>query len=140
MKNLFLFIALVTIFANSNAQGADSIQKHRYYCEIMGVATGVTTSSIKIDFGDKTLYPAGLIGSKLDLVDEDGKKVRFKNIVDAANYLSSKGWTFQQAYTTTFSLGSPSSIVHWIFYKDAINVEDALKGITTKDEYKANNK
>ena len=53
-------------------------------------------------------------------------------MVDAGNYMSNKGWTFVQAYTSVY--GS-QAIVHWIFCKEATNPNEAVKGIMTKDEY-----
>ena len=53
-------------------------------------------------------------------------------MVDAANYMVERGWKFQQAYS---SLYSGNSIIHWIFFKDAANMEEAKEGIMTKAEY-----
>ena len=39
---------------------------------------------------------------------------------------------FQQAYSSVYG-GNP--IIHWIFFKDADNIEEAKEGIMTKDEY-----
>ena len=66
------------------------------------------------------------------LVDEKGEEIPFNSMVDAGNYLSEKGWTFLQAYSSIY--GS-QAIVHWIFYKEADSPEDAVKGIITKEEY-----
>lgn len=57
-------------------------------------------------------------------------------MVDAANYMVDRGWTFQQAYSSVYS-GNP--IIHWIFYKDAENMEKASEGIMTKSEYQRTN-
>lgn len=52
-------------------------------------------------------------------------------MVDAANYMSEKGWNFLQAY-----IYSDNVIQHWIFYKEADSQEEAGKGIMTKESYK----
>ena len=52
-------------------------------------------------------------------------------MVDAANYMSEKGWNFQQAYTSVYA---GNVIQHWIFYKEAETQEEAGKGIMTKRE------
>ena len=54
-------------------------------------------------------------------------------MVDAANYMVERGWHFQQAYSSIYG-GNP--IIHWIFYKDAENMQKAREGIMTKDEHK----
>ena len=64
---------------------------------------------------------------------KNGKEIKFNRMVDAANYMAEKGWTFQQAYSSTNS-GIP--VIHWIFYKDASNFDEARKGIITQEEYK----
>ena len=53
-------------------------------------------------------------------------------MVDAANYMVDKGWNFQQAYSSAYG-GKP--VIHWIFYKDADNMDKAREGIMTKTEY-----
>ena len=53
-------------------------------------------------------------------------------MVDAANYMVDKGWNFQQAYSSTYG-GKP--VIHWIFCKDADNMDKAREGIMTKTEY-----
>ena len=67
------------------------------------------------------------------MVDEDGKEIDFNSMVDAANYMSEKGWNFQQAYTSFYE---GNVIHHWIFYKEADSQEEAGKGIMTKKKYK----
>lgn len=47
-------------------------------------------------------------------------------MVDAANYMVDKGWNFQQAYSSAYG-GKP--VIHWIFYKDADNMDKAREGI-----------
>ena len=53
-------------------------------------------------------------------------------MVDAGNYMSDKGWTFIQAYTSVYS---SQAIIYWIFYKEALSPNVAIKGIMTKDAY-----
>lgn len=107
-------------------------QSKKYYCEIKGVEK---TAGLKIvfDFGSNPIYSAwGGLKSKQKLVDEKGEEIPFNSMVDAGNYLSDKGWTFVQAYTSVYGL---QAIVHWIFTKEAKSPEEAIKGIMTKDEY-----
>ena len=75
----------------------------------------------------------GGLKNKQKLVDEKGEEIPFNSMVDAGNYMSDKGWNFQQAYTSVY--GS-QAIVHRIFYKDAESPEKAIEGIETKETYK----
>ena len=111
-----------------------SAQTKRYYCEVKGVEKALTSGlKIVFDFGNNPVYSAwGGLKSKQKLVDEKGEEIPFNSMVDAGNYLSDKGWTFVQAYTSVY--GS-QAIVHWIFVKEATSPEEAVKGIMTKDDY-----
>lgn len=109
-------------------------QTNRYYCEVKGIEKDFSSGlKIVFDFGDNPVYSAwGGLNNKQKLVDDSGKEIPFNSMVDAGNYLSSKGWNFVQAYTSAYG---GQAIVHWIFYKDAPSPEDAVKGIMTKEQY-----
>lgn len=129
MKIVFLvcFISLQTLSTLAQAK--------RYYCEIKGVEKELSSGlKIVFDFGNNPVYStwSGL-KSKQKLVNENGEEIPFNSMVDAGNYMSDKGWTFLQAYTSVY--GS-QAIVHWIFYKDAESPEKAIEGIETKETYK----
>lgn len=115
--------------------------QQRYYCEIKGKGKSFTSGlNVIFDFGTETSYNMwGDLSSKLKFVDENGKEIEFNSMVDAANYMVQRGWVFQQAYS---SLYGGSSVIHWIFYKDAETMEKAKDGILTKEEYqkRKNNK
>lgn len=128
---LLLAISFILCVGNVYAQ-------HRYYCEIKGIEKELS-SGLKIifDFGTKASYNIwGDLSSKLKFVDENGEVIKFNSMVDAANYMVDRGWTFQQAYSSVYR-GNP--IIHWIFYKDAENMEKASEGIMTKSEYQRTN-
>ena len=128
---LLLAISFILCVGNVYAQ-------HRYYCEIKGIEKELS-SGLKIifDFGTKASDNIwGDLSSKLKFVDENGEVIKFNSMVDAANYMVDRGWTFQQAYSSVYS-GNP--IIHWIFYKDAENMEKASEGIMTKSEYQRTN-
>lgn len=109
-------------------------QSKRYYCEIKGIEKELTSGlKIVFDFGTNPVYSAwGGLKSKQKLVDDNGDEIPFNSMVDAGNYMSSKGWQFLQAYSSVYS---SSVIVHWIFYKDAESPEEAVKGIITKEQF-----
>ena len=88
---------------------------------------------IIFDFGQNSSYSIWTdLNSQMKFVDEEGKVIEFNSMVDAMNFMSDKGWKFQQAYTTN---RNSKSIEHWILYKDAESKEKACEGIVTKEEY-----
>lgn len=126
MKYL-LALCLICNVGNAFAQ-------HRYYCEVKGIEKDLSSGlRIIFDFGTKASYNIwGDLSSKLKFVDENGEEIKFNSMVDAANYMVDKGWNFQQAYSSAYG-GKP--VIHWIFYKDADNMDKAREGIMTKTEY-----
>lgn len=126
---LVMLLATVTSFA----------QSRRYLCEVKGMEK-TWTSGLKLifDFGDAPIYDSwNGLKNKQKFVDEKGKEMEFNSMVDAGNYMVSKGWTFLQAYTTVYG-GNP--IIHWIFYKDAESPEKAIEGIMTKEMFEKSKK
>lgn len=133
MKRFIISIVLCIIALGSFAE------KQRYYCEIKGIQkTLLTGLKIVFDFGENPIYTSwGGLTNKQKIVNEKGEEIRFNSMVDAGNYMSSKGWTLQQAYSSVYS---DNFIIQWIFYKDAESPEEAIKGIVTKEQYKNNQK
>lgn len=107
----------------------------RYYCEVKGIEKEFS-SGLKIifDFGEHESYNVwGSLSNKLVFVNAYGTEIKFNSMVDAANYMVSKGWTFQQAYASSYD---NKSVTCWIFYKDAESFQQAREGIMTKEDYK----
>ena len=125
-KVLFV-LCLLFLVGNVSAQ-------RRYYCEVKGIEKELSAGlKIIFDFGTKASYNIwGDLSRQLKFVDDKGKEIKFNSMVDAANYMVERGWKFQQAYSSIYS-GKP--IIHWIFFKDAPNMEEAKEGIMTKKEY-----
>lgn len=110
------------------------IAQHRYYCEVKGIEKELTSGlKIILDLGTNAPYNIwGDLNRKLILVDENGDEIKFKSMVDAANYMGDKGWIFQQTYSSTYG---EKPVIHWIFYKEAENIDKAREGIMTRAEY-----
>lgn len=109
-------------------------QTRKYYCEVKGVEKELSSGlKIVFDFGNNPIYSTFGLNSKQKLVDENGDEIPFNSMVDAGNYLSDKGWSFVQAYTSAYG---GHVIIHWIFEKKAESPEDAAQGIMTKKDYK----
>lgn len=130
-RNMFCKLLLIFCLASF----AEHIYaQQRYYCEVKGIEKELS-SGLKIifDFGTKASYNMwGDLSSKLKFVDENGEEIKFNSMVDAANYMVERGWIFQQAYSSAYG-GKP--VIHWIFFKDAENIEKAKEGIMTKTEH-----
>lgn len=109
--------------------------QRKYFCEIIGKEKELSSGlKIVIDFGkDPTYNIWGELKNDQKLVDGQGKEIKFKSMVDAANFMVGKGWTFQQAYGSVYG---GSFISHWIFYKEANSPEEAREGLRTKGEEK----
>lgn len=128
MKKLALCILLSMITCFGFAQ------TRRYYCEVKGIEKDFGNGlKIIFDFGERTSYTFwGDLSRKLKFVDENGEVINFHSMVDAANYMVEKGWTFQQAHSSVYG---GNYLECWIFYKDAASPQEAKKGIMTKDDY-----
>lgn len=127
LSKWLLAFSLIMLIGHVNAQ-------QRYYCEVKGIEQSFK-SGLKIifDFGTETSYNMwGDLSSKLKFVDEKGNEIDFNSMVDAANYMVKRGWVFQQAYSSSYG---GSSVIHWIFFKDAETMEQAKEGILTKEEF-----
>ncbi|MFN8323062.1 MAG: hypothetical protein U0T74_10430 [Chitinophagales bacterium] len=72
------------------------------YCLIIGYAKLFSSKvTIHIDFGQKRKYFAD---SRLK--DASGRLVEFESMIDALNFMNSKGWELYAAYPMTSSSGS----------------------------------
>ena len=129
-----LLLTLIFLLSSLNSFG----QRQSYYCEIKGNEKELSSGlKIVFDLGTSPVYGTWTnLKGKQKLVNEQGEEIEFHSMVDAGNYLSSKGWKFLQAYSSVYG---GNCIVHWIFTKDADSIEDAMKGIETKESFKKKN-
>lgn len=88
------------------SQQNDSIYQ---YCLISGTQKLFSTKvNVTIDYGQEIKW-----GSHI-LKDENGDKLKFNSMVDAINYMATKGWEFQQAYAVTVG---EQNIYHYLLRK-----------------------
>ncbi len=133
MKKFILLFVFGIIYATSICA------QQKFFCEIKG-AEKELSSGLKIvfDFGKDPVYGSlSTLKSKQKLVDEKGEVISFNSMVDAGNYLSGKGWTFVQAYSSDYG---GQAINHWIFSKESESLEKACEGIVTKGMYEQSHK
>lgn len=116
MNNKIFTLIILTcsiIFSeNCLAQG-------RVYCELLGTHKFMSKKvTVEVDFGQEQSF-----WSSDKLKDENGKTITFNSMIDAMNYMGSKGWEFVQAYVVTVS---NQNVYHWLLTK-YIGEDDDIK-------------
>ena len=53
------------------------------------------------------------------------------------NYMGKLGWEFEQAYVVTTN---NQNVYHWLLSKDVVDNDEAEEGITTKGQFKKQQK
>ncbi len=127
-RHLFLILFnLIAVFSFA--------QRQSYYCEIKGNEKDLSSGlKIVFDLGTSSVYGTWTsLNGKKKIVNNDGEEIKFNSMVDAGNYISSKGWKFLQAYSSVYG---GNCILHWIFTKEADSIQEAMKGIETKETFK----
>jgi hypothetical protein len=86
--------------------------------------TGTPKALIVVDFGNK--------GAD-EIVDENGKKVKFKSSVDALSYFEKLGWSVVSAYSVVAYNGLANvPTVHYLLQKKVASYDEKMYGIRTK--------
>ena len=121
-KILLLAIFAIGIVFASNAK--------EVYCELVGscIITG-TKVRVSVDFGENTAFKA----ANNQLVDEQGKAIKFNTMVAALNYMGQFGWKFKAAYA--LSMGN-QNVIHWLLAKEVENDEEIKEGILQHGDFK----
>jgi hypothetical protein len=116
MKKLFIPIILILVLGFSTSAysqtATDTLSKPKYvYCQLLMTTVFETPKGrIEIDFGkDKSFAPDA---SYIDLVKRKIKT--YSSMVDALNFMASKGWEMDQA--TVLTEGSYHTF-HWLLKK-----------------------
>lgn len=135
MKSVYkAIVGLVLLISFST----EAFCQQKYFCEIKGVEKELSSGlKIVFDFGENSVYGAFGLSGKQKIVDEQGETIKFNSMVDAGNYISSKGWDFVQAYCSFYS---GYAVTHWLFSKEAETIEKAYEGIMTKELYEKRQK
>jgi hypothetical protein len=101
MKKI-LILSLVGLASYSMAQTVNDIPIKDIdvdYVQIIGTGRSLSTKvDIEIDFGQETKSISFKNGTSIK--DEKGKNIKFNSMMDALNFMSSNGYSFQFAYTT----------------------------------------
>lgn len=98
--------------------------QHTVYCEVMQFNNGSPKALIVVDFGNK--------GAD-EIVDENGKKIKFKSSVDALSYFEKLGWSVVSAYSVVAYNGlSNVPTVRYLLQKKVASYDEKMDGILTK--------
>ena len=117
MKKIIMLSVLALMCVCVRAQ-------HTVYCEVMQFNTGSQKALIAVDFGNN--------GAD-DIVDENGKKVKFKSSVDALSYFEKLGWSVVSAYSVVAYNGLANvPTVHYLLQKKVASYDEKMDGIRTK--------
>ena len=117
MKKIIMLSVLALMCVCVRAQ-------HTVYCEVMQFNTGSPKALIVVDFGNK--------GAD-EIVDENGKKVKFKSSVDALSYFEKLGWSVVSAYSVVAYNGLANvPTVRYLLQKKVTSYDEKMDGILTK--------
>ncbi|MCM1356514.1 MAG: hypothetical protein NC212_08940 [Staphylococcus sp.] len=139
MKKYLVIILLSALSISAQAQHVpsdsinvavtDSITEREVYCMILGQATNLlgmgSKCTVQVDFGEgQGTWTGGLDNT---LVDENGKAIKFKSMIDAMNFMTKFGWRFLDAYAIT--VAPNNHVYHWIMSKTVYGEESGREGI-----------
>ena len=117
MKKIIMLSVLALMCVCVRAQ-------HTVCCEVMQFNTGSPKALIVVDFGNK--------GAD-EIVDENGKKIKFKSSVDALSYFEKLGWSVVSAYSVVSYNGLANvPTVHYLLQKKVASYDEKMDGIRTK--------
>lgn len=125
---IFIISLILGLSSNSYAQICENqtsnevpVAKHRVYALLKGYGTNFFDSNknvnITIDLGQYQSTSKSYM-----LMDENGKAIKFKSVVDALDYMGERGWILQQVYTE-------NEKNCWLMYKDITKDEDKYEGL-----------
>lgn len=127
MKKVLFIIAIVFAALVANAQQ----KPHKVYAELLGETNLMRTKvTISIDFGQETSFWQQ--HDQKQLVDAQGREMKFNSMVDAMNYMGTLGWEFEQAYVVTVG---QQNVYHWLMSKLVDEEGAATEGINTKQNF-----
>ena len=114
MKKIIMLFVLALACVGVQAQ-------HTVYCEVMQFNTGSPKALIVVDFGNK--------GAD-EIVDENGKKIKFKSSVDALSYFEKLGWSVVSAYSVVAYNGLANvPTVRYLLQKKVDSYDEKMDGI-----------
>lgn len=108
----------------------------KVYCEIVSNVRNLFSNktNVEFDFGQASKFWS----NDRQIVDENGRPITFNSVLDAVNYMSYRGWVFEQMYIVqSMSNGdSGSPAYHWIMSKEVSDISEITKGLYTQANFK----
>lgn len=127
MKRIIFALMFSAIFFSLHAQ-----EKYTVYCDVylFGERGIWKNATLSFDFGDNR---------NVDLLDENGKRMKFPSPITAVNYLSKKGWKLFSVTSSTNNdmsiltkdIGITVLVMHYIMTKDVSSDAEILNGLKT---------
>lgn len=141
MKKLLILISVIYCLVSTvNAQeNIPTEEMQFFYCELLGTQKMLSNKiTVTIDFGQ-----INKLVSDQRLRDDKGEVIVFNSMVDAMNWMGSRGWEFIQAYVVT--VGNNQNVYHWLLKKSTKKMsEEEKKGLIemfkTKQDFKNKDK
>lgn len=118
MKKILLALALACTCMVASAQ-------HKVYCELMNFnPAGGSKAVISFDFGSDAVG---------ELLDDKGKKIKFKSPVDALSYMERIGWSVVSSYSVVHVAGTTNvPVVHYLLQKEVKEYNEKMEGLNVK--------
>lgn len=147
MKKLLLSLLLMAGFCFGAAaqteipESGETVVKtekgtFKVYCEIVSNVRNLFSNktNVEFDFGQASKFWS----NDRQIVDENGRPITFNSVLDAVNYMSYRGWVFEQMYIVqSMSNGdSGSPAYHWIMSKEVSDISEITKGLYTQANFK----
>lgn len=127
MKKVLLF-ALFAILSTTFLMSQEADKKQNVYCEMIG-SGNFSGNKIKIsfDFGNQGFSHRA--DSDNQIVDEKGNPIKFTSMIDALNYMASRGWKLCTAFPAIIKSMGAQETYRYILVKEVNNVESMMEGI-----------
>ena len=129
MKKILIVVIILGMAICAYAQKTDSISSPKtktVFAQIMGINKNLlgigNKLSIEIDFGEENSFWGN--DGRNEVVDENGKEIKFNTMVDAMNFMGERGWVYTDSYVVTVG---KQNVIHWLLRKE-IGVDEEIRG------------
>lgn len=129
MKKILIVVIILGMAICAYAQKTDSIPSPKtktVFAQIMGINKNLlgigNKLSIEIDFGEENSFWGN--DGRNEVVDENGKEIKFNTMVDAMNFMGERGWVYTDSYVVTVG---KQNVIHWLLRKE-IGVDEDSRG------------
>jgi hypothetical protein len=110
-----IYCVLAMLFVTISVQAQENENKeYDVYALLVGTQKMIGNKvTITIDYGQATTFFENTART-MQVIDKDGNATKFNSIIDACNYMSSKGWVYVNAYSASSKQGI---CYHYLFKK-----------------------